>query len=230
MGWSGAARLSPAACLSRREAWEVHVERFPMEPLSDDYGFDHGTPLDRRYIETFLAKHQNAFHGAMLEVGDDRYSRRFGAALSRTTVVDVDRTNPHATLIADLCDPVSLPAVAYDSIILVETLHLLSAPAACVANCRRALVSGGSLLVTVPALKRVSPTHPASDYWRFTPAGLELLFAQTWDGPFTIESFGNLRVCLGFLCAQVVEDLDDDDFAHNDLRFPLTVAAHARKP
>jgi Methyltransferase domain len=199
-----------------------------MEPLSDNYGFDRGTPLDRRYIEAFLARRQDALHGAVLEVGDDRYSRRFSAP-SQTTVVDVDRTNPHATLIADLCEPTSLPAGAYDCVVLAETLHLLPAPAACIANCQQALVSGGSLLVTVPALKRLSPSRPKSDYWRFTPAGLELLFEQTWDGPFTIESFGNLRVCLGFLCAQVVEDLDDDDFARNDPRFPLTVVAHARK-
>jgi SAM-dependent methyltransferase len=199
-----------------------------MEPLSDDHGFGRGTPLDRRYIESFLARHQDAVHGSILEVGDDRYSRRFGAP-GQTTVVDVDRANPQATLSADLCDSASLPADAFDCIVLVETLHLLSAPAACLANCQRALVSGGSLLMTVPALKRLSPTRPDSDFWRFTPAGLELLLARTWDGPFRIESFGNLRVCLGFLCAQVVEDLDDDDFARNDPRFPLTVAAHARK-
>lgn len=200
-----------------------------MEPLSDNHGFERGTPLDRRYIETFLACREDVFHGAVLEVGDDRYSRRFGAP-SHTTVVDVDRTNPDATLLADLCAHASLPAQTYDCIVLVETLHLLSAPAACIANCQQALVSGGSLLVTVPALKRLSPTRPDSDYWRFTPAGLELVLKQAWHGPFTVESFGNLRVCLGFLCGQVVEDLDDDDFARNDPRFPLTVAAHARQP
>jgi hypothetical protein len=204
------------------------MQPFPMEPLSDDHGFDRGTPVDRRYIETFLARHNDSIHGSVLEVGDDGYSRRFGTP-SQMTVVDIDGTNPHATLIADLCESASLPAAAYDCIVLVETLHLLSAPAACLANCQGALVSGGSVLMTVPALKRLSPARPQSDYWRFTPAGLELLFERIWDGPFTIESFGNLRVCLGFLCAQVVEDLDDDDFARNDPRFPLTVAAHARK-
>jgi hypothetical protein len=212
-----------------RETWEVPQQRFPMEPLSDNHGFERGTPVDRRYIETFLAQHRSALHGSVLEVGDDCYSRRFGTALSKITIVDVDPTNPCATVIADLCDPTSLPALAYDCIVLTETLHLLAEPAACIENCHQALVSGGSLLVTVPALKRMSPSAPGSDYWRFTPAGLELLLKRTWDGPFAVESFGNLRVCLGFLCAQVVEDLDDVDFARNDPRFPLTVVAHAHK-
>ncbi len=205
------------------------MQPFPMEPLSENYGFDRGTPLDRYYIDRYFARHRSALAGSVLEVGDDRYSKAFGAARTRTTIVDINPANPDATLIADLCDPISLPAAAYDCIVLAETLHLLAEPAACIANCQHALAPGGSLLVTVPALKRMSPSAPASDYWRFTPAGLKLLLERTWDGTFSVESFGNLRVCLGFLCAQVVEDLDEEDFAPNDPRFPLTVVAHADK-
>ena len=92
-----------------------------------------------------------------------------------------------------------------------------------------ALRDGGSLLVTVPALKRVSPSHPRSDFWRFTPPGLGLVFRGHWQGPVSVASFGNLRVCVGFLLAHVVEEFREDDLAPNDVRFPLTVAAHARK-
>ena len=45
----------------------------------------------------------------------------------------------------------------------------------------------------------------------------------------SVASFGNLRVCVGFLLAHVVEEFREDDLAPNDARFPLTVAAHARK-
>ncbi len=34
-----------------------------MEPLSDDHGLERGTPLDRRYIETFLARREDVFPG-----------------------------------------------------------------------------------------------------------------------------------------------------------------------
>lgn len=205
-------------------------ETIPRGPLGDDYGFDRGTPLDRWYIERFLAQHREAIRGSVLEVGDPKYTAQFGQGrVSTATIVDVDSANPQATLIADLTEPGSLAVEAYDCVILTEVLHLVASPGLCIENCGAALRGGGSLLVTVPALKRVSPTHPRSDFWRFTPPGLELLFHRHWQGPVSISSFGNLRVCVGFLLAHVVEELEEDDLALNDERFPLTVAAYAQK-
>jgi hypothetical protein len=43
----------------------------PYEPLSDQYGFDRGTPVDRRYIEAFLRVHRDAIQGRVLEVQDN---------------------------------------------------------------------------------------------------------------------------------------------------------------
>ena len=203
-------------------------EGIPADPLSDDYGFGRGQPLDRRYIEEFLSHHRDAISGSVLEVGDPRYSKQFGQGrVAATTVVDIDPSNPGATLVADLNEPGSLPADAFDCIILTETLHLLAWPEVCLVNCETALRSGGCLLLTVPALKRQSPRRPESDFWRFTPAGLDLLLRRNWHGPFSVSSFGNLRVCVGFLLAHVVEDFPEEDFVLNDPRFPLTVAAHA---
>ena len=68
----------------------------------------------------------------------------------------------------------------------------------------------------------MSPSHPRSDFWRFTPPGLGLVFRGHWQGPVSVASFGNLRVCVGFLLAHVVEEFREDDLAPNDARFPLT--------
>jgi Methyltransferase domain len=117
----------------------------PLEPLSDNYGLDRGTPLDRRYIEAFLAERRDLIRGTVLEVKDDAYTRRFGAdRVSERAVVDIDASNLHATLIADLDEPGSLPAEAYDCIILTQTLHLLRHPGRCLENCHRALRNGGA--------------------------------------------------------------------------------------
>ncbi|HET6772162.1 MAG TPA: hypothetical protein VFH36_02565 [Acidimicrobiales bacterium] len=35
----------------------------PREPLSDHYGLDRGTPVDRRYIEGFLSARRGVIHG-----------------------------------------------------------------------------------------------------------------------------------------------------------------------
>ena len=42
-----------------------------VEPISDDFGFDRGTPIDRFYIERFLRDNAAAIAGRVLEVGDD---------------------------------------------------------------------------------------------------------------------------------------------------------------
>ena len=142
----------------------------PREPLSDHYGFDRGTPVDRRYIEGFLSARRGVIHGSVLEVQDNAYTTKLGDdRVSKSTVIDIDATNPHATLVADLQLAGSLPPDSYDCIILTQTLHLLRRPDQCVENCFAALRSGGVLLATAPSVSRVSPTYPDSDFWRFTP-------------------------------------------------------------
>lgn len=202
----------------------------PSEPLSDHFGFDRGTPLDRHYIESFLAERRSSIQGAVLEVQDDTYTQRFGSrGVTATTVIDIDATNPKATLIADLGRRASLPADMYDCIILTQTLHLLQHPGRCLKNCYQALRSGGVLLASAPTLGRVSPTYPDGDYWRFTPAGINELFTRCWEGESTTHSWGNLRSCMGFLMGAVIEDFPSTALEVHDPRFVLTVGVEARK-
>jgi hypothetical protein len=135
-----------------------------MEPLSDHYGLDRGTPLDRRYIEEFLDEHNTLIRGSVLEVQDAGYTLRFGAGrVAESTVIDTDPSNERATLVADLDEPGSLTSGAYDCIILTQTLHLLREPGLCLENCYQALRQQGVLLATAPAVSRVSPSYPDGD-------------------------------------------------------------------
>jgi SAM-dependent methyltransferase len=207
------------------------ADAIPRDPLTDDHGLSRGVPLDRQYIEQFLSAHQDVIAGSVLEVQDSAYTARFGGnRVSESVVVDIDAANPAANLIADLCDPGSLADATYDCIILTQTLHLLIDPVAGIGNCWRSLRPGGSLLLTAPAMSRVSPTYPESDYWRFAPAGMQLLFDKHWSGPYTVVSYGNLRTCIGFLLARTAEETPEAVIDVNDPRYPLTVAVHAQKP
>jgi hypothetical protein len=110
----------------------------PREPLSDHYGLDRGTPVDRRYIEAFIAAHRRAIRGRVAEVEDNTYTMKFGAdRVSASVVVDIDANNPHATLVADLEDVGSMPSDSYDCFILTQTLHLIRRPDRCIDNCER---------------------------------------------------------------------------------------------
>src|SRR4051812_41158651 len=47
-----------------------------LSPIGGDFGWERGTPVDRHYIEGFIAQNAADIRGRVLEVGDDRYTRR----------------------------------------------------------------------------------------------------------------------------------------------------------
>jgi SAM-dependent methyltransferase len=203
--------------------------RLPTRPVSGCYGYDRGTPVDRHYIETFLASHAEPIHGDVLEIKDNAYTTRYGGTRVRsTTVLDIDPTNPQATLIADLTRPGALPEAAFDAIVLTQALQFFTEPALALTNCRQALRPGGSLLLTAPAVGRLSLSAPHADLWRVTPAGLGHLLASTWTGPVAVHGYGNLRACLAMLLGEAAEELTADERDLIDPGYPLVACAHAR--
>src|SRR5216117_2974376 len=52
-------------------------------PLSHDFGYDRGTPIDRYYIERFLSDERCSIRGRVLEVKDTTYTDRFGTAVAQ---------------------------------------------------------------------------------------------------------------------------------------------------
>jgi SAM-dependent methyltransferase len=203
--------------------------RLPRQPVSDCYGYDRGTPIDRHYIDQFLTHHAGHIRGHVLEVKDDTYARRFGGDRVEVTIVDNDHANPHATLHADIADPRALPGATFDCILLTQTLQLIARPAAALRNLEQALRRGGALLLTAPTVGRISPSAAAGDHWRVTPVGLAHLFAETWSGPTTITSYGNLRACLGALIGEAAEELAITELDELDPRYPLIACAVAHR-
>lgn len=201
----------------------------PLSPLSDCYGYDRGTPADRPYIDAFLAARQAAVHGDGAEVKDSTYLTRYGArTLTSVIVIDTDPRNTAATLRADLGAPGSLPAGAFDVIILTQVLQLLADPPAALDNCAHALRLGGTLLLTVPCLGRISPSGADGDRWRWTPAGLGALLS-TWPGPTDITGHGNAAICVAAILGAAREDLPPETDFTDDPRFPLIACAAATK-
>ena len=46
-----------------------------LRPISREWGLDRGLPVDRYYVEAFLARHGEEIRGRILEIGDDSYTR-----------------------------------------------------------------------------------------------------------------------------------------------------------
>lgn len=202
-----------------------------VRPFSDHYGFDRGLPVDRYYIEAFMRDSNGVIRGDVMEIRAPVYTRRFGHAVTREHVVDIDSANRHATLIADLNEPGSLPEDAYDCVIFTQTLQFLRDEGTALQNLYRSVRPGGAVLITAPSLSRVDHEIPESDYWRYTPSGLLARLVQCCPGAeLSVEGHGNVLTGIAFLTGLAVEDLDGDQLDVNDPSFPTIVCAIVKKP
>jgi SAM-dependent methyltransferase len=200
-----------------------------MAPLSKNWGYDRGTPVDRYYIERFLGQHEQDVQGRVLEVQEDDSSRRFGGTrVAQQDILNIDASNPNATLIGDLADPATLPAHSFDCIILTQTLHLVFDLGAAVANVRRALRPGGVLLITVPGITPVQSGLGYDWYWSLTEDSLRRLLLQAFDpAKVTVETHGNLLAATAFLHAAAAEEIPRRKLDRVDRAYPVTIAARA---
>jgi SAM-dependent methyltransferase len=200
-------------------------------PLSREYGFDRGTPIDRYYVEAFLESNTAAIRGRVLEVGDDAYSKRFGGdRISRQDVLHVQRDHPKATIVGDLSDPRTLPASAFDCVILTQTLHLIYDMEDAVRELRRALAPDGTALITVPGVSSIDRGEwGASWYWSLTELSLKRLLSTHFDSAsISVQTFGNLFAATAFLHGASVEEVDREKLEALDQAYPVIIAASAR--
>ena len=221
-----AVRGRRAAAALRLPLW---ISLRSTRPRSTNYGFDRGTPIDRFYFEEFLAERNGDVRGDVLEVKSTAYTDRFGSGVAKVDVVDVDRGNPDATVIADLGEPDSLPASAYDCFVLMQTLQYVARPELALANAWRALRPAGVLLLTVPTVQMIDSGLP--DLWRFTPGGIEKLVEHACAGAEAdVRGYGNALACSAFLLGLAAQELRRDHLNELDPAFPVVTCARVRKP
>jgi GT2 family glycosyltransferase len=203
-----------------------------VRPISREFGFDRGLPVDRYYIERFLERHASEVAGRVLEIGDDAYTRRFGGGrVSRSDVLHVHGGNPRATLVGDLTDPRVLPEGAFDCIILTQTLQLIFDVRLAVACLHRALAPGGVVLVTAPGISPIDRGEWGRTwFWSFTAQALERMFGEVFGrDALVVERYGNVFAATAFLQGLAVQELDTKDLDPVDDAFPVIVALRARK-
>jgi Methyltransferase domain len=213
-----------------RPAWLGTLRR--LSPLSDSWGFDRGTPVDRYYIERFLEQHRQDIRGRVLEIRDSTYTNRFGTEVVQSDVLDLNPSNAHATIIADLTAAEAVPANLFDCFILTQTLQFIYDTPSAIAHAFRMLRPGGVLLATVPSVSRLAPRYgPATEYWRFTPASCKALFGEVFGADqIVIQAHGNVLSAMAFLIGMAQEELSPTELETNDPYFPLVIAIRAVKP
>jgi SAM-dependent methyltransferase len=205
-----------------------------IEPASRVFGFDRGTPIDRRYIESFLARHADSIRGAVLEVADDAYTKRFGGervAMRRVLQNAANERSEHA-LVGDLEDPPGLPENAFDCFICTQTYNFAFEIARAVESSHRLLKPGGVLLATAAAIAPISryDMDRWGDYWRLTTASARRLMQPWFGAQMEIGSAGNAFAAGCFVQGLAVEDLADPTLLDVvDADYPVIITMAARK-
>jgi len=202
------------------------------EPISADFGFDRGAPIDRYYIESFLARNAARIRGRVLEIGDNAYTLRFGGKqVEKSDVLHVDVTNPLATIIGDISVPGTLPERAFDCVILTQTLHLIFDMRGALAELAGALKPGGTLLVTVPGISPVARgAWGHTWFWSLTEIALGRLLGSLFEEKdVELETFGNVFAATCFLQGLAVSEVSQAKLDVLDKSFPVIVSAAARR-
>ncbi|HET9531811.1 MAG TPA: glycosyltransferase, partial [Blastocatellia bacterium] len=203
-----------------------------VTPISRNWGFDRGLPIDRHYIEAFLARRAQDIRGRVLEIEDDMYTRKFGnGAVLATDVLHVNEKNPRATIIADLTSADHVPSDTFDCIILTQTLHIIYDTRAALGTLHRILKPGGTLLATFPGITRISHDEwSGSWFWGFTTASTKRLFDETFPGAnIDVQAHGNVLAAISFLHGLAVEDLSPEELDYFDPDYEVLITVRAEK-
>jgi SAM-dependent methyltransferase len=215
---------------ARRLVAPVRPILYRTRPFSVLWGHERGTPIDRIYIEEFLARHRDDIGGRVLEVADHDYTDRFGAAVTSADVLDIDPANERATIVADLAHAESIADESFDCFILTQTLQYIPRPQEAIRHAHRILAPSGVLLATVPSIIRVDPEGADADRWRFTEVSALELFGESFGTPQTeVSSAGNVLAAIAFLTGLAAEEFGSAKLAVRDPAFPVVICVRAVK-
>lgn len=205
-----------------------------IEPVSRSFGFDRGTPVDRFYIERFLATHAADVRGRVVEIGDDTYTRRFGGQdVTRSDVLHVEDDHPNVTLSGDLARAEHIPSEAFDCVVLTQTLQFIYETAAAIRTVHRILKNGGTVLATVPGISPIPQDQWGEQcFWSFTAVSIRRLFAEAFGAEnVEVETHGNALAATAFIQGISAEELSEKELNALDRFYPVLLTVRAtRRP
>jgi SAM-dependent methyltransferase len=217
--------------MRRRAARDPTLPVLPAEPVSRVFGFDRGKPVDRWYIERFLAEHAADVRGRVLEVAESTYTGWYGGGdVTTSDVLYASAENPDATVVGDLTTGAGIAEAAFDCFICTQTLQVIYDVRAAVAGTRRLLAPGGVLLATLPGISQISreDMRDWGDWWRFTARSAERLFGEVYgDENIEVKQHGNVHAAAAFLDGLAAEDVDPGALETVDPDFHLLMTVRA---
>jgi SAM-dependent methyltransferase len=197
-----------------------------VTPLSQMYGFDRGTPIDRYYVDKFFSARRALITGRVLEIQTTDHARRYGSGVTAMHTLDINPAfNP--TYLCDLATADIVASGSYDCFLLPNTLCFLRDLEPALRHARRVVRPGGVLLATVPAF--VPLTGDVPDYWHASADGWRTVAARVWpDYETSVETHGNCLAVAAAMYGIAVEELMATELDVTDPRYPVLVTIECR--
>jgi hypothetical protein len=204
------------------------------EPFSRKFGFDRGTPVDRRLMDSFFKKNESLIHGSVLEIGDDQWTLKHGRKIERSVVLNGTGVLKNSeSYNADLTDKKDLKDLGkFDCVIASNVLNFIYDFDQAVLGLATLINPlTGSLLVTVAGLAPVSrfDYDRWGDYWRFNDMSVSRIFEQYFEH-VEVSSHGNAPLAAAFIMGLSQEEVPNHLFDINDQDFQILIAVKASMP
>ena len=231
--------LSTRRAIVRYTRWPpVHFVSFGslrrLKPISPYWGTERGQPVDRYYIENFLAAQAGDIAGDVLEIGDNTYTLKFGGdRVHRSSVLHVAEQKETVTIIGDLTRGDNIPSNAFDCVIVTQTLNAIYDVGAAVRTIYRILKPGGVALITVPGISKISryDMDRWGYFWSFTTLSIRRLFETSFPAEcLAVKAYGNVLASIAFLHGLAAGELRKKELDYHDPDYELLITVRAQKP
>lgn len=207
------------------------IRKMPKVPISRRFGLDRGKAIDRFYIEKFLETNQQYVCGDVMEIGDNRYTMKFGQNIKNSYILHVNGWGENV-IKGDFTTGEGIQENMVDCLIFTQTLQHIFDKEKTIGNIYKVLKPGGVVLLTSGFIAQLSlyDYHNWGEFWRLTDQSMKrLLMGKFEESKINILSYGNVKTAISFLYGLCQEDLDEADYSYDDEQYPVIVAGIAQK-
>ena len=201
-----------------------------MVPISRDCSAERGTPVDRYYVDDFLASHESDIRGRVLEVGGDTYTKWLGG--DRVTQAQVLNIEPgNAAFMDALMKSLVDDSSRFDCVLLPQTLHSVYNICAAIRRTHTLLAPGGVVLATLPGISQLSLDRDAeSQCWGFTARSARLTFEEAFSPDnVSVVARGNVLASIALMQGLAAGELTANELDHVDPAYEVIVGVRASR-
>ena len=205
-----------------------------LKPISKDFGWSRGKPIDRFYIEQFLSSNINFIKGDCGEISEKRYLNMFDNDLIKSSkIFDIDHNNKSADIYGNLENIDNIPQNLFDCFICTQVLNFVYDYSTASKSLFKMLKPNGILLLTVSG----PSTHISEydmvrwgDYWRFTEKSILKNFEEIFGKEnIQVKSYGNVLSAISMMQGIASEELSENEITFNDPLYPIIISVIAKK-